>query len=128
MSRTPNSPSPPARQRARSTSSRLPTPALLPQLAEALLRHRRQIALAAPGVVAQQRLRQLRDDPRTSEIPIIVTSAEATPGSIRRILANGANAYLTKPLDVHEVLEIVDAFLDRPGETATRPDPTEAVG
>jgi len=84
--------------------------------------------LHLPDMSGEEAMRQLRDDPRTSEIPIIVTSAEATPGSIRRILANGANAYLTKPLDVHEVLEIVDAFLDRPGETATRPDPTEAVG
>ena len=63
--------------------------------------------LHLPDMSGEEALRQLRADPRTSEIPIVVISAQATPGSIQRILANGANAYLTKPLDVHEVLEVV---------------------
>jgi PAS domain S-box-containing protein len=84
--------------------------------------------LHLPDMSGEEALRQLRADPRTSEIPIIVMSAQATPGSIQRILANGANAYLTKPLDVHEVLEVVDSFLDRRDETPGQPNPTEAVG
>ncbi len=84
--------------------------------------------LHLPDMSGEEAMRQLRADPRTSGIPIVVTSAEATPGSIQRILAGGANAYLTKPLDLHEVLEVVDRFLVRPSEASREPGPTEAVG
>jgi CheY-like chemotaxis protein len=45
-----------------------------------------------------------------------VMTADATPGLARRLKAAGATAYLTKPLDVAEVLQIVDSLLNaRPG-------------
>jgi len=53
-------------------------------------------------------LRQLRDDPRTSGIPVVVVSADATPGQIRRLLAEGASSYLTKPLDVQALRQLLD--------------------
>jgi len=40
---------------------------------------------------------------------VIILSADATPGQISRLLAAGARAYLTKPLDVQELLAKVDA-------------------
>jgi len=58
----------------------------------------------------------------------VALSTTGEDPEVQRILANGANAYLTKPLDVHEVLEAVDSFLDRPDGTRDQSNPTEAVG
>ena len=35
-------------------------------------------------------------------------SADATPGQVRRLLAAGATAYLTKPIDVRDLLHVLD--------------------
>lgn len=67
--------------------------------------------LHLPDKPGQEVLRQLKDDPMTSEIPVVILSADATPGQIDRLLAAGAQAYLTKPLDVGSVLRIFDGLL-----------------
>ncbi len=69
--------------------------------------------LHLPDMPGQEALRQLREDPRTRHIPIVVISADATPGQIERLLAAGAESYLTKPLDVRRFLEIVDGILSK---------------
>lgn len=56
-------------------------------------------------------LRELRGDPRTADIPVVVVSADATPGQIRRLLAQGARSYLTKPLDVGALRLLLDEVL-----------------
>jgi CheY-like chemotaxis protein len=62
-------------------------------------------------------LRRLRADARTAAIPVVVVSADATPASLERLRAAGADAYLTKPLDVDEFLRVVERFLPpAPGE------------
>ena len=53
----------------------------------------------------------MQADPRTRDIPVIVISADATPGQIRNLLALGAWAYLTKPLDIHHFFKAVDDAL-----------------
>jgi signal transduction histidine kinase len=65
--------------------------------------------LHLPDITGDEVLRQLRDDPHTSGIPVVVVSADATAGQIRRLLAEGAQAYLTKPLDVAQLRDLVDA-------------------
>jgi CheY-like chemotaxis protein len=52
-------------------------------------------------------LRQLRDDPETSHIPVVVVSADATAGQMRRLLAEGASSYLTKPLDIQALRDVL---------------------
>ena len=54
-------------------------------------------------------LRQLRDDPATASIPVVVVSADATAAQMRRLLAEGASSYLTKPLDIQALRELLDA-------------------
>jgi CheY-like chemotaxis protein len=41
----------------------------------------------------------------------VVLSADATQGQIKRLLARGAEQYLTKPIEVPELLEAVQARL-----------------
>jgi CheY-like chemotaxis protein len=67
--------------------------------------------LHLPDMAGDEVLRRLRGDERTASIPVIVVSADATPDSLERLRAAGADAYLTKPLDVDEFLRAVERFL-----------------
>ena len=73
--------------------------------------------LHLPDMDGEEVLRQLRDDPATATIPVVMVSADATRGQIQRLLAAGAAAYLTKPIDVPEMLRLLEEVLgDRTGE------------
>ena len=71
--------------------------------------------LQLPDVPGDEVLRRLQQDPETSRIPVVVISADATPGQIERLLAAGARDYLTKPLDVRKFLSILDETLAQIG-------------
>ncbi len=69
--------------------------------------------LQLPDIPGAEVLRLLQRDPRTRQIPVVVLSADATPGQTKRLLADGAREFLTKPLDVKELLRVLDdALLD----------------
>jgi signal transduction histidine kinase/CheY-like chemotaxis protein len=53
----------------------------------------------------------LQGHPATSTIPVVIVSADATPGQIRRLLAAGAAAYLTKPIDLPRFLRTLDELV-----------------
>jgi signal transduction histidine kinase/ActR/RegA family two-component response regulator len=65
-----------------------------------------------PDIPGSDVLRQLLEMPETREIPVVVISADATPGQIERLLAAGAWKYLTKPLDVKKFLAVLDEALE----------------
>jgi PAS domain S-box-containing protein len=67
--------------------------------------------LHLPDMSGEAVLQQLRDDPATAAIPVIILSADATPGQVQRLVAAGALAYLTKPLDARELLRLLDQTL-----------------
>lgn len=64
--------------------------------------------LNLPDMSGREVLQRLRGDDRTSEIPVVIVSADATPGEIERLLAAGADGYLTKPFDIDAFLAIID--------------------
>jgi CheY-like chemotaxis protein len=67
--------------------------------------------LHLPDLQGDEVLRRLRADERTARIPVVMISADATPRTIDRLRAQGADAYLTKPLDVDEFLSTLDRLL-----------------
>ncbi len=67
--------------------------------------------LHLPDIGGDQVLQELRDDPATTSIPVVILSADATPGQVARLLSAGASAYLTKPFDVRELLSIIDGVV-----------------
>jgi PAS domain S-box-containing protein len=71
-------------------------------------------------------LERLAADPRTAAIPVIVITADAVPGKREKLLAAGADAFLTKPIDVRAFLASVDQFL-KPitGEGGGAKEPTD---
>jgi len=67
--------------------------------------------LHLPDMHGEEVLRRLWEDPHTRAIPVAVLSADATPAQMKRLRAAGAIAYLTKPLDVSQVLQLLDDTL-----------------
>jgi PAS domain S-box-containing protein len=77
--------------------------------------------LHLPDLPGEEVLRRLWADPRTRLHPVAVLSADATESQRRRMLASGAIAYLTKPLDISQLLRLVDERLGPPPDTRTAP-------
>ncbi|RYF38912.1 MAG: response regulator, partial [Cytophagaceae bacterium] len=67
--------------------------------------------LDLPDIKGNEVLARLKQLASTRDIPVVIVSADATPGQVERLLSAGANAYLTKPLNVSEFLATVDQFL-----------------
>jgi PAS domain S-box-containing protein len=67
--------------------------------------------LHLPDMPGTDVLRELQLDPATRDIPVVIVSADATPGQVALLLAAGARAYLTKPVDVHELLSVTGRLL-----------------
>ncbi len=64
-------------------------------------------------------LAMLRRDPATAHMPVIAVSANAMPRDLEKALTAGFFRYLTKPIMVDELMEVLDAALlqaaqDRP--------------
>ncbi len=68
-----------------------------------------------PDIDGHEVLRQLKENRQTSEIPVIVVSADATPRQEARLREAGAREYLTKPLDVPFFLEKIEEALQHVG-------------
>jgi PAS domain S-box-containing protein len=77
--------------------------------------------LHLPDMPGEEVLRRLRNDLRTAEIPVVILSADARPSLIKRLLGAGARAFLTKPLDVAELLALLDQVADEREAAAASP-------
>ncbi len=64
--------------------------------------------LHLPDMSGVDVLDELRRDPVTRDIPVVVVSADATSTQIKRLHGKGATAYLTKPVDVRELIRVVE--------------------
>lgn len=82
-----------------------------------------EIALANPpalilmdinlsGMDGYQALLRLQADPETAHIPVVALTANAMKGDRERGLASGFADYLTKPLDIPQLLGLLGRLLD----------------
>ena len=67
--------------------------------------------LHLPDIPGEDVLAVLRQDIQCRDIPVVVLSADATPGQIERLTTAGARAYLTKPLDLKPFMTLLDDIL-----------------
>jgi CheY-like chemotaxis protein len=65
-----------------------------------------------PDISGLELLRHLKNDPDVADIPVIVVSADATPGRMQEALTLGALHYVTKPVDLARFLHLLDEVLD----------------
>jgi signal transduction histidine kinase/ActR/RegA family two-component response regulator len=69
-------------------------------------------------MTGDQVLGRMLANPETTDIPVAVLSADASPRVIRRLLSSGACAYLTKPLDLARLGELLDSYEPTPVRAA----------
>ncbi|MHB8263919.1 MAG: ATP-binding response regulator, partial [Acidimicrobiales bacterium] len=55
-------------------------------------------------------LREITADGDFAGIPVVIVSADATPSSLERLVDDGAYRYMTKPVDVRAMLEMIDTL------------------
>ena len=85
-----------------------------------------------PGIDGYEVLRRMRQHPALAGTPVIAVSANAMPDDLAQARAAGFSGYLTKPLDMRQLLDTVDAVLAgsaepveaAPDERRAAPKPT----
>ena len=64
-----------------------------------------------PGIDGVEALARLRRDERTASIPVLALTAQAMHGDRERFLEAGFDGYLSKPVDIVELLRTVRGVL-----------------
>jgi CheY-like chemotaxis protein len=72
------------------------------------------VDLHLPDLDGREVLEQLKADPATADIPVVVLSADATPSQVERLRVAGAADYLTKPLDVERLMAVLAGDVTAP--------------
>lgn len=63
-----------------------------------------------PDLDGAEALKRLRSDERTEGIPVLALTAQAMQGDRERFLAAGFDGYLSKPVDVDELIATVQRY------------------
>jgi CheY-like chemotaxis protein len=77
---------------------------------ESIRRHPPDVVLLdgnLPDIDGTEVLREIRNDPATADLPVIVVSADANPARVSALMAAGANEYLTKPFDFRHLDQLI---------------------
>jgi two-component system cell cycle response regulator DivK len=65
-----------------------------------------------PDLDGAEALQRLRSDERTAGIPVLALTAQAMQGDRERFLAAGFDGYLSKPVDIDELIATVRRYCD----------------
>ena len=65
-----------------------------------------------PDIDGVEALRMLRADERTASIPVLALTAQAMEGDRERFLAAGFDGYLSKPVNIADLLDAVNRYCD----------------
>ncbi len=68
--------------------------------------------LNLPDMHGSEVLDKLKIDEETKNIPVVIVSADAMEKQINYMLNLGAKTYLTKPIQLKELLKIIDTYLN----------------
>jgi CheY-like chemotaxis protein len=64
-----------------------------------------------PGKDGYEVCAEIKADPETADIPVVVVTADARRSQEERVLAAGAAAYAAKPVDVRRFMRTLDSAL-----------------
>ena len=73
------------------------------------------LSLNLPDMSGSEVLRRIKGEFITSDIPVVILSADATTRQIERLKAGGAAEYLVKPIDVKKLLRVVEEAFAQTG-------------
>jgi CheY-like chemotaxis protein len=64
-----------------------------------------------PNMDGNETTRAVRAIPRFADLPIVFLTAKAMPGDRDKALEAGASDYITKPVDLDELLDLLAAWV-----------------
>ena len=67
--------------------------------------------LHMPRLSGDALLRKLKQNDDFKDIPVVIVSADATPSRIKELKSCGAAEYLTKPIDVRLLMQVMQDLL-----------------
>ncbi|MFF0746601.1 HAMP domain-containing protein [Streptomyces sp. NPDC004111] len=76
-----------------------------------------------PEMDGYETIEAIRKTPRWTDLPIVALTAKAMPGDREKSIAQGANEYVPKPVDVDRLLSVVCSVLDPEGEPLAAAEP-----
>jgi len=65
-----------------------------------------------PGMDGREATKALKADPSTQKIPVIAMTAFAMKGDRESLLADGFDGYIAKPINIKEVPQLIEQYLD----------------
>ena len=65
-----------------------------------------------PGMDGRAATKALKADPSTQQIPVIAMTAFAMKGDKESLLADGFDGYMSKPINIKEVPQLIERYLD----------------
>ena len=78
--------------------------------------------LNLPGTDGRDVLKQLKNDDDLRSIPIVVFTTSNSEIDIEESYKSGANSYITKPVNIEKLYEVIEKFRDYWFNTAIIPD------
>jgi CheY-like chemotaxis protein len=63
-----------------------------------------------PGMDGLKATRIMKADPQLKDIPVVALTGFAMQGDEEKARKSGCEGYITKPIDIQEVLETIDGF------------------
>jgi len=69
-----------------------------------------------PGMDGGEALKILKSEAGTQHIPIIALTAFAMKGDRERLMAEGFDGYVAKPIDIKEIFQVIENYLSRTPE------------
>jgi CheY-like chemotaxis protein len=85
------------------------------ELVRRALPHLLLLDIQLPGMDGVTALQSLRADPATAGLPVVAVTAYAMRGDEERLLADGFDAYIAKPIDTRAFIPGLLALLDDRG-------------
>jgi two-component system cell cycle response regulator DivK len=68
--------------------------------------------MSLPEMDGWEATRHIREDPETAQIPMVAITAHTLPQERKRALEAGVDAYLSKPFDAHQFIQLVEKTLE----------------
>jgi two-component system chemotaxis sensor kinase CheA len=65
-----------------------------------------------PEMDGYETIRRIRMEPRFEDLPIIALTAKAMKGDRETCLAAGASEYISKPVDIDQLISLIRVWLN----------------